>query len=49
MKQIKSLGCFFAIIFMVLFTSCADMLMGDEGKYDEDIYLNYKTKTVSNR
>jgi len=46
MKQIKSLGCFFAIIFMILFTSCADMLMGDEGKYDEDIYLNYKTKTV---
>jgi murein DD-endopeptidase MepM/ murein hydrolase activator NlpD len=46
MKQIKSLACFFAIIFMFLFTSCADMLMGDEGKYDEDIYLNYKTKTV---
>lgn len=46
MKPIKSLACFFAIIFTLLFTSCADMLMGDEGKYDEDIYLNYKTKTV---
>ncbi|WP_289665324.1 M23 family metallopeptidase [Flavobacterium panacagri] len=46
MKQIKFLGCFFAIIFMFLFASCADMLMGDEGKYDEDVYLNYKTKTV---
>ncbi|MCC9073264.1 M23 family metallopeptidase [Flavobacterium sp. F-65] len=46
MKLIKSLSCFFAIIIILLFTSCADILMGDEGKYDEDIYLNYKTKTV---
>lgn len=46
MKRIKSLGCFFVIIFTLVFTSCADILMGDEGKYDEDIYLNYKTKTV---
>ncbi|MCP2028799.1 hypothetical protein L1276_003970 [Flavobacterium sp. HSC-32F16] len=45
MKPIKSLSCFFAVSFFLLFISCADMLMGDEGKYDEDIYLNYKTKT----
>lgn len=42
MKRIK----FFAFAFAFLLTSCADMLMGDEGKYDEDVYLNYKTKTV---
>ncbi|MEN2487956.1 M23 family metallopeptidase [Flavobacterium sp. B11] len=46
MKPIKSLGYFFAILFTLLFTSCVDTLMGDEGKYDENIYLNYKTKTV---
>lgn len=46
MKPIKSLSYFFAVSFILLFISCADMLMGDEGKYDEDIYLNYKTKTV---
>ncbi|AWG23808.1 M23 family metallopeptidase [Flavobacterium kingsejongi] len=34
----------FAIV--LLLTSCVDTLMGDEGKYDEDIYLNYNTKTV---
>lgn len=46
MKHIKATLCIltFALVFLPI--SCADSLMGDEGKYDEDIYLNYKTKTV---
>lgn len=46
MEKIRYSACFFAVIISFLMSSCADMLMGDEGKYDEDIYLNYKTKTV---
>ncbi|WP_456314699.1 M23 family metallopeptidase [Pseudomonas shirazensis] len=46
MRLIKSTAYTFIVSFVFLLTSCADLLMGDEGKYDEDIYLNYKTKTV---
>lgn len=46
MKYIKPISCFFAFAFILLLISCADTLIGDEGKYDEDLYLNYKTKTV---
>jgi len=31
--------------FIVIITSCADTLIGDQGKLDEDIYLNYQTVT----
>lgn len=34
-----------ASIFVMILTSCTDALIGDEGKLDEDIYLNYQTKT----
>ncbi|WP_281235071.1 M23 family metallopeptidase [Flavobacterium gelatinilyticum] len=44
MKHIKS--TVYAFAFAFLLTSCAEMLMGDEGKFDEEVYLNYKTKTV---
>lgn len=33
------------IFFIVTLSSCTDTLMGDEGKLDEDIYLNYQTIT----
>lgn len=37
----------FALYIFSIFaiTSCTDTLMGDEGKLDEDIYLNYQTIT----
>jgi hypothetical protein len=44
MKPIKSIT--FTFIFILILTACADTLIGEEGKYDENIYLNYKTKTV---
>ncbi len=31
--------------FNMLLVSCTDTLIGDDGKLDEDIYLNYQTKT----
>lgn len=46
MKHIKFTIYAFIVVAVSSLTSCADMLIGDEGKYDEDIYLNYKTKTV---
>jgi hypothetical protein len=46
MKRIKFIIYTFIATAFISLTSCADMLIGDEGKYDEDIYLNYKTKTV---
>ncbi|WP_306353723.1 M23 family metallopeptidase [Flavobacterium sp. '19STA2R22 D10 B1'] len=46
MKRIKSIGYIFTFAFILATTSCADTLIGDQGKYDEDIYLNYQTKTV---
>ena len=41
MKHINII--FFAFILILI--SCTDALIGDEGKQDEDIYLNYQTKT----
>ncbi|WP_298519464.1 M23 family metallopeptidase [uncultured Kordia sp.] len=41
MKHIYTL----TIISIILFSSCTDALLGDQGKQDEDIYLNYQTKT----
>jgi murein DD-endopeptidase MepM/ murein hydrolase activator NlpD len=43
MKFIKPLTYSFFLI--VLFNSCSDKLIGDEGQYDEDVFLNYQTKT----
>ena len=45
MKLIKSTTYIFFISFVLLLNSCADTLMGDEGQFDEDIFLNYQTKT----
>lgn len=44
MKLFKLISCVFTFAFLV--TSCTDNLIGDEGEYDEDIYLKYQTKTV---
>ncbi|AWK04541.1 hypothetical protein HYN56_09990 [Flavobacterium crocinum] len=46
MKNSKAAVYIFTLSVSLLLISCADMLIGDEGKYDEDIYLNYKTKTI---
>ena len=46
MKIIKFTIYTFIVTAVFSLISCADILIGDEGKYDEDIYLNYKTKTV---
>lgn len=45
MKQLQFLGSLYPILLLVLMTSCENTLMGDQGKFDEDIYLNYQTKT----
>jgi murein DD-endopeptidase MepM/ murein hydrolase activator NlpD len=45
MKHIKSIIYTFSFLFILILTSCADTLIGDEGKQDEDIYLNYQTIT----
>jgi len=42
MKLISLLPYIFGILAL---TSCTDALIGDEGKLDEDLYLNYQTKT----
>ena len=37
---------YFSCILLTLFlTSCVNTLIGDEGQLDEDIFLNYQTKT----
>jgi hypothetical protein len=41
MKHIKIIS----FSFILILTSCTDALIGDEGKQDEDIYLNYQTIT----
>lgn len=46
MKHIQSIIRIFTISLILLTVSCSDTLMGDKGKYDEEVYLNYKTKTV---
>ena len=45
MKPIISLIYTFYFLFLLMLTSCADTLIGDEGKQDEDRYLNYQTLT----
>lgn len=45
MKLIKSTTYIFFISFVLLLNSCADTLIGDEGQFDEDVFLNYQTKT----
>ena len=45
MKLIKSTIRILFIVFVLLFVSCADNLIGDEGQLDEDVFLNYQTKT----
>ncbi|RKR11878.1 peptidase M23-like protein [Flavobacterium sp. 90] len=46
MKLIKATAYTFTFTLILLLISCADTLIGDDGKLDEDIYLNYKTKTT---
>jgi len=41
MKYIKT---FFAIVILIC-AACTDTLIGDVGTFDEDLYLNYQTKT----
>lgn len=41
MKHIHTIS----IIFIIILSSCTDALIGDKGKEEEDIYLNYQTKT----
>jgi hypothetical protein len=45
MKLIKSLIHTFSFLLILILTSCTDTLIGDEGKLDEDIYVNYQTTT----
>lgn len=45
MKLIKSTTYILFILLVLLFASCKDTLIGDEGQLDEDIFLNYQTKT----
>ena len=42
MKHINTIS----FAFILILTSCTDTLIGDEGKQDEDIYLNYQTKQI---
>lgn len=37
--------CVIIFLFILILFSCTKTLIGDEGKEDEDIYLNYQTKT----
>ncbi len=46
MEQIKSLTYILFMMLGLILTSCTDALMGDEGKLDEDIYMNYQTITA---
>ncbi len=45
MKLNTSIIYIFYLLFILMIISCADSLIGDNGKQDEDIYLNYQTKT----
>lgn len=45
MKNITYLTYTSLILSTLFLTSCANTLIGDEGQLDEDIYLNYQTKT----
>ncbi len=45
MKRNTIINSVFYALFVLILTSCVDTLIGTEGKQDEDIYLNYQTKT----
>lgn len=45
MKQLLSAANILCIVILFGLSSCADTLIGDDGQLDEDIYLNYQTKT----
>ena len=45
MKLNSSKIFIFYFLFILILSSCTDTLIGDEGKLDEDIYLNYQTIT----
>lgn len=45
MKHKLLLTYTFFIVFILALASCTDALIGDEGKLDEEIYLNYQTIT----
>ncbi|PCJ94742.1 MAG: hypothetical protein COA50_10115 [Flavobacteriaceae bacterium] len=45
MKHIKLFTYTFFIVFILTLVSCTNTLIGDEGKLDEEIYLNYQTRT----
>ena len=45
MKPIKSVLSILSLLFILSLTSCTNSLIGDVGKQDEDIYLNYQTIT----
>jgi len=45
MKLIKSTTYILFILLVLLLNSCTDTLIGNEGQFDEDIFLNYQTKT----
>lgn len=46
MKYSKHINYSIIVLFYVLLASgCVDILIGDKGELEEDIYLNYQTKT----
>ncbi len=45
MKRYTSMIYTSYLLFILILTSCTDTLIGNNGKQDEDIYLNYQTKT----
>ncbi|WP_053002322.1 M23 family metallopeptidase [Kordia jejudonensis] len=45
MKQTTRFIYSLCILLSLVFTACTDILMGDQGKLDEDIYTNYQTIT----
>ncbi len=45
MKHIKSTTYFYCFLLVLILASCTDTLIGDNGEQDEEIYLNYQTKT----
>jgi hypothetical protein len=46
MKLTKLITYTFLSSFIFIATSCTNVLIGDVGELDEDIFLNYQTKTV---
>ncbi len=46
MKHITLFTHTLFMVFVFALTSCTDALIGDEGTLDEEIYLNYQTRTA---